>query len=725
MILLSACNNEEVFQVSKPEFNLEEGRTISLTATMPEDGPNTRVSLTKEESNTIALKWEVDDELELVFVQGENKIKSVVTVATITENGKKAHFIFDLPIEITAGNFDLYGIYGGGQPNLSLDIGLPGIDASDISVRSLSDDNPTDVILPKNPGNATSLEHVEIRNDVMLYFRSENINQSNSQISVNFKHLGSLFSINLKNSGSTSLDDLQEVRLLGINNTGNTNWAYNSGEGGQIYDLVSKMFQDITSGGNYISFKASENSLASGEIMTFWGWYPPLPDLNWPELKLEVRSSSSLLATSLNSKPARDLPTDAGKSYYFYAALDGGKLEFTDETFATTPLGPDEYYVANDGTLGTDVLTTEQKENITKLILKGKINSVDFEVMNAMPNLTYIDLKDVTCVDNLIPDGAFSENENIITIILPNELESIGNFAFKDCSSLIGSLVIPDGVTSIGEYAFKGCSGFTGPLTLPDGLTEINQGVFDSCTGFTGSLTFPDGVISIGEFAFNGCTGFTGSLSLPDGLESIGDNAFKDCSSFTGSLTIPSGVTIIGRSAFENCSGFTGSLTLPNGLLTLDHWSFKNCTGFTGSLILPADLIQIEKDVFQNCAGFTGSLTIPNGVKEIRENAFRGCTGFTGSLTLSSELKTIRQYAFHSCSGFTDTLIIPAGVSSIGGYAFRLFNITAFRFLSPIPITYVDYMLETGIPIQVPADAIEEYIAAPGWTPRHTFVPIP
>ena len=41
---------------------------------MPDD-PNTRVSLTQEGKN-IKLKWEVNDEIQLAFVQGSSKQKA-------------------------------------------------------------------------------------------------------------------------------------------------------------------------------------------------------------------------------------------------------------------------------------------------------------------------------------------------------------------------------------------------------------------------------------------------------------------------------------------------------------------------------------------------------------------------------------------------------------------------------------------------------------------------
>jgi hypothetical protein len=68
---------------------------------------------------------------------------------------------------------------------------------------------------------------------------------------------------------------------------------------------------------------------------------------------------------------------------------------------------------------------------------------------------------------NIRPQSGFFERlllecGNLISVVLPDSLTSIGDGAFEDCYDL-ETAVIPDGVTSIGKHAFLGC----------DSLTEI------------------------------------------------------------------------------------------------------------------------------------------------------------------------------------------------------------------------------------------------------------
>ena len=62
------------------------------------------------------------------------------------------------------------------------------------------------------------------------------------------------------------------------------------------------------------------------------------------------------------------------------------------------------------------------------------------------------------------PDGKtfvkYVGNENAEEFIIPDGVTCIGEWAFKDCSSLT-SIILPDGVTSIGDFAFVDCGSLT------------------------------------------------------------------------------------------------------------------------------------------------------------------------------------------------------------------------------------------------------------------------
>ncbi len=61
---------------------------------------------------------------------------------------------------------------------------------------------------------------------------------------------------------------------------------------------------------------------------------------------------------------------------------------------------------------------------------------------------------------------------------MPDNIISIGKYAFADCESL-QEIHLPDSITSIGEYAFSGCKSLR-EINLPDSITSIGDGAFDS-----------------------------------------------------------------------------------------------------------------------------------------------------------------------------------------------------------------------------------------------------
>ncbi|MGN0768017.1 MAG: zinc-ribbon domain-containing protein [Christensenellales bacterium] len=75
------------------------------------------------------------------------------------------------------------------------------------------------------------------------------------------------------------------------------------------------------------------------------------------------------------------------------------------------------------------------------------------------------------------------KDKTVTSIVIPDNITSIGGFAFEDCSTLT-SITIPDSVTSIGFAAFYGCSGLTS-VTISDSVTGIGDYAFLGCSGLT------------------------------------------------------------------------------------------------------------------------------------------------------------------------------------------------------------------------------------------------
>ena len=92
---------------------------------------------------------------------------------------------------------------------------------------------------------------------------------------------------------------------------------------------------------------------------------------------------------------------------------------------------------------------------------------------------------------------------NIKSIIISNDITSIGAYAFSNCQELV-SVSIPNSVTFIGNYAFYVCSNLVS-VSIPNSVPSIEDGVFSHCSKLA-SITIPNSVASITNYAFYGCT---------------------------------------------------------------------------------------------------------------------------------------------------------------------------------------------------------------------------
>jgi hypothetical protein len=376
-------------------------------------------------------------------------------------------------------------------------------------------------------------------------------------------------------------------------------------------------------------------------------------------------------------------------------------------------------------------LTSISIPNSVTYIGKQALNSTGY--YESQPNgVVYIDncaigvkgsISDLTfkAGTRLIASEAFYNNEDLISVIIPGSVVSIGDQAFADNYNNLTSVTINEGVQIIGKGAFSNCWALT-TISIGYGVTSIGRNAFYQCEKLT-SISIPNSVTSIGEYAFYYCNNLV-SITLPSSV-SVGEKAFEETKWFNNqpdglmyfgdvaykykgkmpentSIEIKEGTTALLSGVFSGCSGLT-SISIPNSVKIIGESAFSKCSGLTSvhitdlsswckidfygngsnpleyahhiflngteikDLIFPDDVTSIGARLFSGCSGLT-SISIPNSVKSIGESAFSDCNNLT-SITIPNDVTRIEGNTFKGCSSLT-SINIPSGVTSIGYNAF-------------------------------------------------------
>lgn len=140
-----------------------------------------------------------------------------------------------------------------------------------------------------------------------------------------------------------------------------------------------------------------------------------------------------------------------------------------------------------------------------------------------------------------IDPGAFNNCSKITGYInIPSNVSSIGSYAFYNCSSVSGfssddsnlHFSCNEGLlfNKSGDSLYICPLSKSGTLVIPNQVKHIGNFAFDGCVSLT-SIYFPPGLESIGIYAFSNCTGLK-EIYIPP-VSRIYSGAFYGCSSLS------------------------------------------------------------------------------------------------------------------------------------------------------------------------------------------------
>ncbi|MCR4562872.1 MAG: leucine-rich repeat domain-containing protein [Bacilli bacterium] len=286
-----------------------------------------------------------------------------------------------------------------------------------------------------------------------------------------------------------------------------------------------------------------------------------------------------------------------------------------------------------------------------------------------------------------VAEGAFLNNKDIASIVIPSSILLISDNAFAYCPNLI-ALYIPETVTNIGEAICLGDEKtriyfelsqkevaskiedydfdpelLKGPVSQPryevsikpevvfqDDFVFLIDDKVKEVANYLGSNYVSDieiptsygsvAIDTIGIGAFKDLIGLV-NVTIPEGYLTVSTSAFEGDIGIKN-LSLPSTLTKIYSLAFSGCSSLE-EITLPDALTRINWWSFSDCTSLK-TINFGENITDIGHAAFQNCA--LTKLVIPDSVTTIDERAFSGNSNLS-SVILGSGLLSLADNAFY------------------------------------------------------------------------------
>ena len=340
-------------------------------------------------------------------------------------------------------------------------------------------------------------------------------------------------------------------------------------------------------------------------------------------------------------------------------------------------------------------LTRSSLDNITDVYIDGNKIEIESHIDNngklkypfnsiGIHEVRYVLNENCHTIDDHLFDFDTIENNELIEVYLPNDLTTIGEYAFGSTS--IKTIELPNSLVTISESAFF-CSSLES-IIIPSSVTTIEGNPFEYCTKLesikvnesneyydsrnncnaiieigdndrliTGckNTSIPSSVKIIGEFAFSGIN-VNSTIIIPNGIEIIENGAFQGCTSLRA-IYIPESVQSIGNipnrdqlgNSFNGCVSLEDVVICSNDILSGTYSTLNTICDIFG--------VQVKRYYLGDAEGFSTSLPVPTNNISISEHAFDKSNNQIQGVYLGQKITAIGNSCFNSCNNLQLLLV--------------------------------------------------------------------